>query len=156
MGYNDGFDFEDENENQLSGKALRDARDAAAKKAHDLEKQLAEVMGKLTERNLKDVLQAKTLNPGLARFMKADGIDGSDESKVDAWLSENGELFGIKKEETPAPVEEDPRQKAFNAMNNVQVNALPAGKFSEVEAAINKAETFEDVNAALKRAAGIG
>lgn len=164
MGYNDGFDFEDD-KNSETGKALREARDAAAQRAKDLEKQLTEITDKLTERNLKDVLQAKTLNPGLARFMKADGIDGSDETKVDEWLTTNGELFGIKPNDAPAGAgEPDARQAEYTRMSNVQVNALPADKFSEAKAGIEQATStnnnqglinLDDVNEHLRRAAGL-
>lgn len=154
MGQYDGFEFEDENGGQgnESGGDLRKARDAAAKRAKELESQLAELTKQLTERNLKDVLQAKNLNPGLAKWISADGVDGSDESKVDEWLNTNGALIGYKPE---APEEPDGRAEAFEKFANAQSNALPAGKLSEVEAGIAKAETFEQMNAELARLRGM-
>lgn len=156
MGQYDGFEFEDENGEQLSGKALREARDKAANEAKDLKKQLDAALSQLTERNLKDVLQEKALDPRLARFLKADGIDGSDAAKVDTWLSENGDLVGYKPKAPEVPSEADPRADAFARMQNVQANALPAGQLSEAFSAVEKAESFADVNAALRRAANLG
>lgn len=162
MGYDDGFNFEDD-KNSETGKALREARDAAAKRAKDLEDELKSVKDLLTERNLKDVLQAKTLNPGLARYMKADGIDGSDTAKVDEWLTSNAELFGITPAEPAPPAEPDARQVEFTRMSNVQANALPADKFSEAKAGIEAATAstnaqgqinVDGVNEFLRRAAG--
>lgn len=156
MGQYDGFEFEDENGEQLSGKALREARDKAANEAKELKKQLDALQAQLTERNLKDVLQEKSLDPRLARFMKADGIDGSDPAKVDSWLSENGELIGYQPKQAPeAPREADPLADEFTRMQNAEVNALPAGTLSEAMSAVQKAESFADVNAALRRAAGL-
>lgn len=156
MGQYDGFDFEDENENGAqgneSGSDLRKARDAAAKRAKELETKLADLTKQLTERNLKDVLQTKNLNPGLAKWMAVDGIDGSDESKVDEWLTTNGTLIGYKPEASEEPTEPDARAVAFAKMQQAQANALPTGKFAEVEAELSKATTVDETNAILARA----
>lgn len=155
MGQYDGFEFEDDengDQGNESGGDLRKYAKAAAKKAKDLEDQVALLTKQITERNLKDVLQTKSLNPGLAKWMSVDGIDGSDAAKVDTWLTENAALIGYKpeaSEESPAP---DARAADFARMQNAQANALPAGKFSEVTAEINKATTVDEANAALARA----
>lgn len=151
--YDDGFDFEDDNRQQ-SGKALREARDAAAKEAKELKEKLEALQSQLTERNLKDVLQAKSLNPGLARFMKADGIDGGDETAVDKWLTDNGELIGYKPDVPDSQPEQDARATEFARMQNVQANALPAGKLTEAMSRLAAAdgENLDEVNAALRSA----
>lgn len=160
MGQYDGFEFEDENGDQgnESGGDLRKARDAAAKKAKDLEDKVTALTKQLTERNLKDVLQTKSLNPGLAKWMAVDGIDGSDVAKVDTWLTDNAALIGYKpaaSDESDAP---DERAAEFARMQNAQANAMPAGKFTEVVANINKATatgheiSIDAVNAELARA----
>lgn len=151
--YDDGFPWENQQDDeQTTGKALREARDAAAKAATDLKKERDELLGKLAERNLKDVLQGKSLNPGLAKWMKADGITGDDESAVDKWLTDNAELIGFKPAPTEEQTETDSRAAEFARMNGVQVNALPAGKLSEAASRVDKAETFEEINAALRSA----
>lgn len=153
--YDDGFEWEDgQNVNQQpTGKALREARDKAVKDAQELQAKLDEAMAKLTERNLKDVLQGKSLNPGLAKWMKADGVTGDDDKAVDTWLSENAELIGYKPNTPEEPAETDSRAAEFAKMNNVQANSLPAGKLSEAAARLETAETVEDVNAILRAAA---
>lgn len=157
MGQYDGFEFEDENgaQGNESGSDLRKARDAAAKKARDLETQLANLTKQLTERNLRDVLQTKSLNPGLAKWMAVDGIDGSDESKVDGWLTENAALIGYKPEASEESSAPDARAADFAKMQQASANALPAGKLSEIEAGINKATSIDEVNAELARARGM-
>jgi hypothetical protein len=157
MGQYDGFEFEDENGGQgnESGSDLRKMRDAAAKRAKDLEAQLADLTKQLTERNLKDVLQTKNLNPGLAKWISADGVDGSDESKVDEWLTANAALIGYQPGASEEPPENDDRQAAFAKFANAQNNALPAGKLTEVAAGIEKAEGFDAMNAELARLRGM-
>jgi len=158
MGQYDGFDFEDgENgaQGNESGSDLRKARDAAAKKAKDLETELATLKKQITERNLKDVLQTKNLNPGLAKWMTVDGIDGSEESKVDEWLIANAALIGYKPEASEESSAPDARAADFAKMQQASANALPAGKLAEVEAGINKAESIEAVNAELARLRGM-
>lgn len=155
MGQYDGFDFEDDEngaQGNESGSDLRKARDAAAKRAKELETKLADLTKQITERNLKDVLQTKNLNPGLAKWMAVDGIDGSDESKVDEWLTANGTLIGYKPEASEEPTEPDARAAAFAKMQQAQANALPTGKFAEVEAELSKATTVDETNAILARA----
>lgn len=162
MSQYDGFGFEDENQGELTGKALREARDAAAKEAKDLKAELATLKGQLVERNLKDVLQGKSLDSRLARFMKADGIDGSDTAALDKWLTDNGDLIGYKAgEKSPEELgEPDARAAEFAKMQNVGANALPQGKFTESLAAIEKATAgtnnqgiinIDAVNAELRR-----
>lgn len=157
MGQYDGFGFEDANQTEeLTGKALRDARDAAAKEAKDLKNELVKVQKQLTERNLKDVLQEKSLNPGLAKWLANDGIDGSDTAKVDEWLVANAELIGYKPNVPEEPAAPDVRQAEFAKMQNLQANALPAGKLTEAYSALDKAEGIDQMNAALRAASQFG
>lgn len=154
---NDGFEFEDDNNGQeLTGKALRDARDAAAKEARELKTENAKLMKQISERNLKDVLQAKSLNPGLAKWMSVDGIDGSDDTAVEQWLTENAEVIGYKPATPEESSEPDARATEFARMQGSQANALPAGKFSEAAARIENATSIEEANKALREAAQIG
>jgi hypothetical protein len=153
--YDNGFPWEneqDDDDEKQTGKALRDARDIAAKEARDLKKQLDDVMKQLTERNLKDVLQGKSLNPGLAKWISQDGIDGSDAAKVDEWLTTNAELIGYKPAVPEEQAEPDARAAEFARMQGIQSNALPAGKLSEAAARIANADNIEDINAALRSA----
>ena len=157
MGQYDGFGFEDDNQTEeLTGKALREARDAAAKEARDAKAENAKLQKQLTERNLKDVLQDKSLNPGLAKWLANDGVDGSDVAKVDEWLVANAELIGYKPKDSEEQAAPDARQAEFARMQNLQANALPAGAQSEAYAALDKAEGIDAMNAALRQATKFG
>jgi hypothetical protein len=152
----EGFDFEDEDDQPAAGspKALRDAHKKAARENAELKAQIAKIQTQLAQRNLQDVLQAKGLNPALGRFVLADGVDATDTAAVDSWLNENGSLFGV----TPSAPDEqeapDELAAEFAAMQNTQLNALPTGKFSEAQSALGKAESVEEINAVLRKAAG--
>lgn len=165
MGYNDdyGFDFEDEDRDERqSPKALREAQKAAAKENKDLRDQLAKLTRQLAERSLKDVLEEKGLNPALGRFILKDDVDPADGEAVDAWIQENGSLFGAAVQPADAaasggdeggPDEEtDPIAAEFARMQNAAANALPEGKFNEGLAALESATDVKSVQAALDKA----
>lgn len=161
QGYDyDGFVDEDEFEgdNRQSPKALREAQRAAAKRAKELEEQVSKLTAKLAERNLKDVLEDKGLNPALGRFIIKDGVDATDEAAVDTWLTENGSLFGF----TPAaetPVAEETEADAFGdlaaaqaRMQDASLGALPDDRFSQARSEITGAKSLDEIQAALNRA----
>lgn len=163
MGYDDfdGFD-DDENEGQGQGMAqVRAAGKAAAKRAKELEAQLAKLTAQLGERNLKDVLESKGLNPALGRFIVKDGIDATDTAAVDAWLGENGSLFGFKPTDansTPAE-EQSPESDGLEElaaaqaqMQNASLGALPNDRAAQARTEIKGAQSVDQIQAALDRA----
>lgn len=162
MGYDDFDGFEDENEFEGQGNGMaqvRAAGKAAAKRAKDLEAQLAKLTAQLGERNLKDVLESKGLNPALGRFIVKDGIDATDTAAVDAWLGENGSLFGFKPTDaTPAEggsAEPDGLEELAAAqaqMQNASLGALPNDKYAQARTEIKGSKTIDEAQAALDRA----
>jgi hypothetical protein len=111
MGYNDYDGFEDDEDNEdetpQGPKALRDAQKAAAKRNRDLEAQLAKLTSQLAQRNLKDVLESKSLRPGLAKTIAAEGVDATDPAAIEAWLSDTGNqedfAFSLPTDGSPTP-----------------------------------------------------
>ena len=93
-------DFEDDNDNSPAGlrKALKKAQ-AEAKRARDelaAEKEAREKAEKSVKKStLTEILKAKGVKPGLARFLEKDDVEATPEA-VDAWVKENGEFFNIK------------------------------------------------------------
>lgn len=157
----DGFDYDDEERDAKSPKELRDAQKAAAKRAKDLEAQVAKLTAQLGERNLKDVLERKGLNPALGRFIVKDGIDATDTAAVDAWLGENGSLFGFKPTDansTPAE-EQGPESDGLEElaaaqaqMQNASLGALPNDRAAQARTEIKGAQSINELQAALDRA----
>lgn len=160
MGYDDFDGFEDENEFEGQGMAqVRAAGKAAAKRAKELEAQLAKLTAQLGERNLKDVLESKGLNPALGRFILKDGIDATDTAAVDAWLGENGSLFGFKpadatpaEEQAPEPDGLEELAAAQAQMQNASLGALPNDRAAQARTEIKGAQSIDELQAALDRA----
>lgn len=168
MGYNDydGFDDDELDEGQGgSPKALREAQKAAAKRAKELEEQVNKLTSQLAERNLKDVLESKGLNPALGRFIIKDGVDATDQAAVDAWLGENGSLFGFKPQDaSPAGEPEGPADfdvaadptgelaAQYARMQSASQGALPNDRFQQATTELSGAKSLEDIQAVLNRA----
>lgn len=96
-----------------SGKGLRAQLEAALKVAKDAEARAAAATKALSERQLADVLSAKQVSPKAARFILADGVDPSDGEAVEKWLTDNSDLFGAAKAETPTTSVSQEDQAAF-------------------------------------------
>jgi hypothetical protein len=161
MGYDDfdGFDDDDFENEDRSPKALREAQKAAAKRAKELEAQVTKLTSQLAERNLKDVLESKGLNPALGRFIIKDGIDATDQAAVDAWLGENGSLFGFKPtEDSPAEGdsgEADSLEELAEAQARIQGasrGSLPDDRFQQAATEIKGGKSLDEIQAALNRA----
>lgn len=160
MGYDDFDGFEDENEFEGQGMAqVRAAGKAAAKRAKELEAQLAKLTAQLGERNLKDVLESKGLNPALGRFILKDGIDATDTAAVDAWLGENGSLFGFTPADATPAEEQAPESDGLEElaaaqaqMQNASLGALPNDRAAQARTEIKGAQSIDELQAALDRA----
>lgn len=72
---------------------LREAYKAQKAKNAEMEKQLAELLDKNRATDLEKAFSAKNVDPRVAKFYPKDADSSAD--KVDAWLAENAELFGI-------------------------------------------------------------
>jgi hypothetical protein len=161
MGYDD-FDGFDDDDAPRSPKELRDAQRAAAKRAKELEAEVAKLTSQLAQRNLKDVLAEKGLRPGLARVIAKEDVDLTDSKAVDAWLSDpaNQEDFGFSIQAAPAAEGapegdaggSDEYAAALAAIQGASNGALPDDKFEQARAQIKSAGTFEETQAALNAA----
>lgn len=125
-------------------------------------------------RSLEQLLEAKGAKPALAKFM---GDTEASEDAVNAWLSENGELFGYKPKEAGSDESGQGQAKqqtgsegltpemeaalaAMTAVQKQEANAAPAPTLTDdkglefLKRVGENAKSFEDVEGAL-RAAGI-
>lgn len=90
---------------------LRAAYDRKAKAEKELKDKLAALESRERERTLSEVLSAQGANAKLAKFYPADR-DSAPE-KVEEWLNENAEVFGLAKaplQPAPPQVSEELRQ----------------------------------------------
>lgn len=109
---NNYWDDEDEDdvtsEAQLSEgdliKKLRKAERAKEKRIKELTEQLESLSKSQRERTVKEILEKKGVNQKAARFILNEVTDSSEEA-INAWLEENGDLFGFSNESQPKPNE---------------------------------------------------
>jgi len=172
--FSNGYDDDDDDFEFDGGDALskvRKADRAKAKRIKELEdilaereKSLAELSGKVKVTGVSEILKARGANPALAKYALKDDVEASEEA-VDAWLAENGSLFGYQPQSAEASdesgdsadVDTSSLADAIAAMQRVQTgeaNAAPAlagnDKLAQAIAAIgNKATSFDDAAAAL-------
>lgn len=125
-----------------SGKGLRAQLEQALKVAKEAEDRAAAATKALGERQLGDVLSAKQISPKAARFILADGVDPSDGEAVEKWLTDNSDLFGAGKAETPTTHVPQAEQDAFGRMQNPDFQS-PALR-SELQAFLAKAKELSD------------
>lgn len=105
-------DFEDSGSDLIKDlrkqlKALQKERDEARTEAEKLK-------STVKQRSVQEVLASKGANPKLAKFALADGVE--DEAGAEAWLAENGELFGFTAQAAEPAVDESD----LDAMSRVQ------------------------------------
>lgn len=97
MSQYDGDDDYDDN-NQDPSKLVKDLRKqlkALTTRAEAAEAEAAKNVKVVRARTVADVLKDKGVNPALSRFVLQDLEDPTPEA-VSTWLTENGELFGVK------------------------------------------------------------
>jgi hypothetical protein len=99
------------------------------------------------QRTVKDVLQAKGLNPKIAAFIPQD-IDSSEEEII-KWVNEYGDVFGIQTSSEEKPAEKSPEVKAQARINNLISTGSAPDVDEDAFAKIAGAKTREDLDILL-------
>jgi hypothetical protein len=126
---------------------LRKVNRALEKRAKELEQELSGLKTQTRQRTVKDVLQAKGLNPKIAAFIPQD-IDSSEEEIV-KWVNEYGDVFGIQTPSEEKPAEKSPEVKAQARINNLVSTGSAPDVDEDAFAKIAGAKTREDLDALL-------
>ena len=147
MATNYEYDDEDDDTSTDVVAQLRKVNRSLEKRTKELEQELSGLKTQTRQRTVKDVLQAKGLNPKIAAFIPAD-IDTSEEA-INNWVNEYGDVFGIQ-----APTEEKPAQKNPEVQAQARINNMVAtGSAPDIDedafAKIANAKTREDLDALL-------
>jgi hypothetical protein len=120
MATNYEYDDEDDETTQDGGiNQLRKVNRALEKRAKELEQELLGLKSQTRQRTVKDVLQAKGLNPKIAAFVPAD-IDTSEES-INNWINEYGDVFGAVTQ-----AENQPTQQSLDVTAQARINNMVA------------------------------
>lgn len=137
-------DFESENESRQDDPAgLRKQLKELKKKLDASEARNAEHEKKLSDYIVRDVLNERGLSDKRAlRLMKADGIDAADAEAVDAWLGENGDLFGYK---PPTADEDAEAADGFRQISDTEGRGTPSGSREEILAKIKAADSVDEM-----------
>ena len=125
--YDDEFDdFGDEGTDVV--KQLRKVNRTLEKRAKELEQELKGLQSQTRQRTVKDVLQAKGLNPKIAAFIPQD-IDTSEEA-INGWLNEYGDVFGVN----PNANLEQASNSSVDVSANARINqVVSTGQVPEVD-----------------------
>jgi len=126
---------------------LRKVNRSLEKRAKELEQELSGLKSQTRQRTVKDVLQAKGLNPKIAALIPQD-IEPSDEALA-KWVEEYGDVFGIQTSTEEKPAEKSPEVKAQARINNIVATGSAPDIDEDAFAKIAGAKTREDLDALL-------
>jgi len=144
----DEDDFVNETAETDNGPAnLRKALKRAEKEKKELADQLAQIQSDLRSRSVKEVLANKGVPEKVAKFIPG---DISTPEAVDAWLSENADVFGFQiAGQEPAPTSEETQANvaAYQRINAASQNANTPTRDQDLAAKIAGAKTVEELNA---------
>lgn len=147
MATNYEYDDEDDDTSTDVVAQLRKVNRSLEKRAKELEQELNGLKTQTRQRTVKDVLQAKGLNPKIATFIPQD-IETSEEA-ISQWVNEYGDVFGVQTQSEEKPAERSPDIKAQARINNI-VNTGSAPDIDEdAYAKIAGAKTKEDLDILL-------
>jgi HD-GYP domain-containing protein (c-di-GMP phosphodiesterase class II) len=126
---------------------LRKVNRALEKRAKELEQELSGLKTQTRQRTVKDVLQAKGLNPKIAAFIPPD-IDSSEEEII-KWVNEYGDVFGVQTSSEEKSEEKSPEVEAQARINNLVSTGSAPDVDEDAFAKIAGAKTREDLDALL-------
>ena len=141
------YDDEDDDTTTDVVAQLRKVNRSLEKRAKELEQELNGLKTQTRQRTVKDVLQAKGLNPKIAAFIPAD-IDTSEEA-INNWVNEYGDVFGIQAPTEETPVEKSPEVKAQARINNMVATGTAPDIDEDAFAKIANAKSKEDLDILL-------
>jgi hypothetical protein len=126
--YDDEFDdFGDEGTDVV--KQLRKVNRTLEKRAKELEQELKGLQSQTRQRTVKDVLQAKGINPKIAAFIPQD-IDTSEDA-INGWLNEYGDVFGVNSNANS----EQASNNSIDVSANTRINqVVSTGQVPDVDA----------------------
>lgn len=126
-------------------KDLRKQLKEAQQRSKQFEEELGQYRTQLRERSVAEVLQAKGVNPKVAKFLPSD-VEGDE--AIQAWLDDNADLFGVVPEPQESAVSEEARTELSRA-NAMTARSVSPDKVVDIENQIANANSVEEINAAL-------
>jgi len=144
----DEDDVYTDDQTQSDGPAnLRKALKRAEKEKKELAEQLASIQSDLRSRSVKDVLATKGVPDKVAKFIPG---DVTTPEQIDAWLTENADVFGFSKTDNdaaPISEEEKSNQASYQRINAATQNASTPTRDADLMSKLAGAKTIDELNA---------
>ena len=128
-------------------KKLRKAKRADEKRIKELEEKVNSFSKIENERSVKSILEKQGVNPKAARLILKD-LDEVNETTVNDWLSENGDLFGIDVTKDTPSVSDETRQ-AISQQDSITQGAKTPERGEDLEMRIDQATSAEELHRIL-------
>jgi hypothetical protein len=142
----DEDDLDTDNEVQMDGsdllKKLRKAKRNDEKRIKELTEQLEGLSKSQRERTVKEVLEQKGVNPKATRLILKD-LDDITEESVNAWLEDNGDLFGLTKPEVNE--EKELNRAALRQQDIVTQLGMTPDRAEDMAMRIQNADSAEEI-----------
>lgn len=151
-GQNEHDDDEFDNEADVSSlvRDLRKQLKAASKERDDAIAERDGLKGTVRERTVADVLTAKGVRPGIAKYVPS---DVQSEEDVLGWLKDNAEDFGITLDAKSEGDKTDPAAQAAAARDReLQDRSVTPQAISDLQKLLEGAESPEQTEALLEQA----
>lgn len=152
--YGNEWDDEDVDERQDSDnpiKALRKIERQQKAQIKELTEQLEQMKSQVRDRSVKDVLASKGLNERISKFIPT---EMTSVEEIEAWVSENADIFGFTPNESADAQESTGAQEAqaaamqrISATQSAGVTATSSA--DQIESLIRAAESPEELNRIL-------
>jgi len=138
-------DFDDiEDTQDANGPAnLRKALKRAEKEKKELAEQLAAIQSDLRSRSVKDVLAQKGVPDKVAKFIPG---DVSTPEQIDAWLSENADVFGFAVPESAPSDEPSPNVRETQRINAALQNANTPSRDADTASKLAGVKSREELD----------
>jgi hypothetical protein len=148
MATNYEYDDEDDETTQDGGiNQLRKVNRALEKRAKELEQELLGLKSQTRQRTVKDVLQAKGLNPKIAAFVPAD-IDTSEEA-INNWINEYGDVFGAVTQAETQSTQQSQDVTAQARINNMVATGQAPNLDTDSMSRVLQAKSRDELDALL-------
>ena len=143
----DDFDEVEDTQDTNGPANLRKALKRAEKEKKELTEQLAAIQSDLRSRSVKEVLASKGVPDKLAKFIPS---DVSTPEQVDAWLTENADIFGFSKSVESAEADDETKANvaSYQRINAATQNANTPTRDADLASKLNSnALTKADLDA---------
>lgn len=138
----DDFDMEESN----GPASLRKALKKAEKQNKALMDELASLRTQSRTRTVKDVLEAKGVNPKIAAFIPAD-VDAPE--KIAAWLDEYADVFGGSIAQPQSDLADSADAMSSRRIDDATQNAVTPTKEEDIIARLAAVQSIDELNQLL-------